>query len=129
MLVYLKGEPTKYDQLDICSYTRKILTGLLMVLFVFFVITVIANLSVQFMFGVMFSIMYWSWIFSPVAEAILFVIALGSAVAGIYFGIGYIGTLGKKIKHSKTVNDGFIGHAYKSWKHKYCVPVVINYDE
>lgn len=100
---------------DICEYTTAILKGLFMIS-VLGALAVIAGVFVIFLtLDIWFYLEYGleGGIATVFATAALVLTILGFTIAGV----------GKGAHMLSRKNDGFIGHARRSWKEKFCVRV------
>lgn len=109
---------------DICKYTRAILVACLAGLVCAAVFAGVSFLVIEVIFGLAFSWWYGVWLMSYWGEVTLVVaVAVGVAGTPVYAGI----KIAEWIKRRKWVNedkpDGFVKHAYKSWKEKYCARI------
>jgi hypothetical protein len=75
--------------------------------------------------GVVFSFMTGTFFFSEIGLAALMVSGIGGTGASILWCIFYLRDLRRKQIERDGVldNDGFLTHAYRSWKEKYCVRI------
>ena len=106
---------------DICRYRSHVLGAILLIILAICAFYGVAFAAVQLSFAIVFSLLYHAWLFSSFAEAMLMVIVLLSVGAGICF---LLDRLKAYRKHKEIERpDGFVKHAYKSWREKYCVKI------
>lgn len=123
----LMGGLSKYrDDTDICSYTRKVLLGMIAVFVCAVIVGALSMFLSHMAFAIVFSIMYGTVIITE--AAIAGYMMLGTVLIGLllYKLIEYKEEHRYDVKPRKP--DGFMKHAYKSWKEEYCVRVVLKDD-
>jgi hypothetical protein len=109
----LLGGLSKYDDdSNICEYTRH---GL--------VIAFLGLILSHMLFAVGFSLVYGILIFSDAAIAGFMTTSLGLCWFGIWKLADSVKEHRRNAQDESTKPDGFVKHAYKSWKEKYCVKV------
>ena len=110
------------DNADICTYSKHVMGGLLALAGTGIVIAIIGFLLSHILLGIYFSLKLGMWFFSDVAVGTMLVIGICS----VSFGIVSIFTWNNDRKRSTEYRnrpDGFVKHAYKSWKEKFCVKI------
>jgi hypothetical protein len=113
------------NRLDICCYMRRVLLGFLFVAGIFALISVAAYGLVQMFFGLIFSWIAGAWIMSLAGEITLFIISVLIGLFAFFTATEYLRVKleeRRDRRREERVNkpDGFIKHAYKSWKEKHC---------
>jgi hypothetical protein len=96
-----------------------ILFALLIGLIVTFLWTIVANM----LFAVGFSLVYGALIYSESAIAGFFALTIGAFWFGIWKLLNAADEHKRNAQHEPKKPDGFVKHAYKSWKEKYCVKI------
>lgn len=117
---------TGADVDDICRYRRHVIGGLFLILLAAVGIAVVGFLLTQFLFGVVFSLLYGAWLFTPAAEAVMLVGGVIVIGVSLFMGLNKAGEMYHEYKYNKKREakpDGFVKQAYNSWKEKYCVKV------
>lgn len=122
-LALLGGLSEYDDDSNICEYTRHVMFGMVIALLIGLLIAFMGTILANMVFAVGFSLVYGMLIYSEAASAGFFVSTIGT----IWFGIWKLSESAKEHRN-KTRNepkkpDGFVKHAYKSWKEKYCVKI------
>jgi membrane-bound ClpP family serine protease len=118
----------KHDNYDICTYTRYVLVGLLVVLILLFGFAVISAAVIHIVMGIAFSIYFDAFLMTEVGVIGL----LTSMVLVVCFAFGYAKHLYDEYKWKRTYRKsepGFISVVYKSWKDRFCTRVTFVDDE
>lgn len=110
------------DNTDICTYSRHVMGGLLLLTLAAAGIAFAGFIASHILLGVWFSIMLGTWFFSDWAIGAMIVIGVCSVAFG---GAALIAWNRDRRMSTEYRNrpDGFVKHAYKSWKEKYCVQI------
>lgn len=117
-------EPGNDNQGDICEYTKAVLKCSLAALFCAAVFAGVSFLLVHLILGIAFSLWYGVWMMTVWGEATIMVLVIGTFVVTLFFGVEWLIKWNRNRKYNKEDKpDGFIKHAYRSWKEKYCVQV------
>lgn len=109
---------TRNHKTDICTYTSFVLKGFFLLFVMGIAIAFVGFLFWNVLFGIIFSIIYGTIIFTDIAIAIFMFLLAVIISATLFVGITMI-----KSKLENTESDGFIKTAYKSWKEKFCVKI------
>jgi len=113
------------DRLDICSYSRRITFAFILIGFLLAVGYVVTYALVHMLFGLVFSLLAGMWIMTIPGEIALFVISVLTAVF-TFFWLLEVARVKMENRRERRRNehvnkpDGYIKHAYKGWKEKYC---------
>lgn len=116
------GYNDRYDDSDICSYSRKIASGLLRLGFCGLLIAMIGFIMFHTLFGIWFSIMFGTFFFTSLGMVGVGFIVLAVQIVVVSKVLGYLQNRSTSTEY-RNRPDGFIKHAYKSWKEKFCVQV------
>jgi len=122
------------DKGDICTYTQYVLKGMSGLMFIFALSYVLSICIVEMVFSIAFSIYYQADLFSNIGAGATIFTVLSSIACGISLIVSniieknsnkrYAAQLAAENNPERVVApDGFIKHAYKSWKQKFCVQV------
>jgi hypothetical protein len=119
----------KYRDSNICEYTRNVLGGALLMALTGVIIAIGGFILAHMIFAVGFSIAYGFVIFTDLAFIGWTTLIFGA----IFCLIVIISDMVEKRRY-KRLNDtqapqGFIAHAYDSWKNKFCAKVEFNLTE
>ena len=106
---------------DICSYTRSVLTGLLLLSMALVMVLFITWLSAHTLAWLAAMVLQWSWIMPLEPALILPGAALVVAFMALLF---YMGEVWDRRK-LKQLSDSFVPAAVSSYVDKFCVPVKI----
>lgn len=124
------------DRLDICSYTRKVILGFLFVGLILALGYIVTYGLVEMFFGLIFSWIAGVWLMSFVGEIALFTISVVTFLIGVFAATEYVRVKleerrDRRREERANKPDGFIKHAYKSWKEKHCsrIKIVRNGEE
>ena len=118
----LLGGLNKYDGYsNICKYTRQVLLGVLATLFGALIVAFMGTVVFNMIFGIIFSIIYGTIILTEAAIAGFIVLVAGAIWFSIWTLLNYNENRERSNKPKKP--DGFVKHAYKSWKEQYCVNI------
>lgn len=106
---------------DICSYYTAVVKWFAVMALSMVVLIAVSVVTFEFLFGVVFSLYYWSFMFSGIGTAALVVImVLGAAMLAL-FALGVVIGVKDAIKDNiKAKPDSFVSSAYRSWKDKFC---------
>jgi hypothetical protein len=120
----LLGGLSKYnDDSNICEYTRHVLFGSLFAIVIGLIIAFIGMVLSHMLFAIGFSLVYGILIFTDPAIAGFITTSIGL----FWFGMWKLTESAKEHRRNAPDEpkkpDGFVKHAYKSWKEKYCVKV------
>ena len=108
---------TYAETTDICDYTRQVLKGVFIAVFMTAIISVAALCVIDMLMGIGFSIAYGVMLMNPPGLiALILIIALG-----IIFSIAFAAD--KMNETVRNTQPGFVRTAYRSWKDKFCVKV------
>lgn len=122
-LALLGGLSEYDDDSNICEYTRHVMFGMVIVLLIGLLIAFMGTILANMLFAIGFSLTYGMLIFSEAAIAGFIV----STIGAIWFGIWKLHDAAdeyrRNTRHEPKKPDGFVKHAYKSWKEKYCVKI------
>jgi len=117
------------DRLDICSYTRRVAFAFLLIGFLIAVGYVVAYALVHMFFGLIFSWIAGMWIMTIPGEIALFVITVLTALFTFFWLLEVARVKMEKRRERKSNEkakpDGFVKHAYKGWKERYCSKIKI----
>ena len=107
-----------YDHADICSYTRKVLLAMLVLVLYSVAVLLTIYLAGNFFGYIVASIINFTFI-DPNPEAV---------IVGMFLFMGAVCWLARIIANqtprvSDKISDIFIGEAYKSFKGKYCAKI------
>ena len=110
------------DSADICTYTRHVMGGLLLLTFAGLLIAGVGFILSNILLGIWFSIMLGMFFFSEVGTVGLVFIGAGGGLFGLKTLINWYVD---RSSSAETIErpDGFVKHAYKSWKEKYCLKI------
>lgn len=110
------------DNADICTYSRHVMGGLLLLTLAAAAIAFAGFIVSHILLGIWFSIMLGTWFFSDWAVGAMIVLGIGAFVIGMKVAIDwqYERRMSSEYRNRP---DGFVKHAYKSWKEKYCVQI------
>ncbi len=119
------------DSGDICTYTRHVLLGALLLTLVGVIIACVGFALWHFIFGIIFSLLCGCYMFSDLGTIVLVVGSIFALSVGFFKSVKAIGEWNYNRKMDKRKNyvnrppkpDGFMKHAYKSWKGKFCVQI------
>lgn len=122
------------DQLEICAYTRRVVLGFLLIGLIFVVTYIVALALVEMLFGLFFSLLIGAWIVSTIGEITLIVVSTIIASISLFWIMEKASNkyfeLKNRLREEKANKpDGFVEHAYKSWKEKYCARIKIVRDD
>ena len=120
---YSDGEFYTYgDSADICTYSKHVMGGALLLTIAAALIGLVGFLLAHVLIGVWFSFILGTWFFSSWAEAtmIITLVVVASFVMAFLFK-WYIER--KRSTEYRNRPDGFVKHAYRSWKEKFCVKI------
>jgi len=121
---YSNGEIYTYgDKADICTYSKYVVSGLLLLTLAGLAVAAIGFIVSHILLGIYFSIMLGMWFFSDIAGGAMIVAGL----ILLWLGVAKAWSWNYDRKMSTEYRnrpDGFVKHAYKSWKEKYCVQIV-----
>jgi uncharacterized membrane protein YdbT with pleckstrin-like domain len=114
----LGGYVAHYDADDICTYSKHFMIGLVTMFAIAMGIAILGFLAWNFIFGVIFSLVYWTWLFNDLAYIVIF------AIIGLIFTCLLIGGSWWIVYGEPMIKqDSFVRNAYKSWKEKYCIKI------
>ena len=114
-----------FNEPDICSYTRSVLAGMLIVAAVTVLFSFVSFTLAHMILGVIFASIYGAWILTDIAIigyiltatfGFIFLIDRGIKIADVR-------RIRNKLNPKEVKPDGFVKHAYKSWKNRFCVKV------
>jgi len=108
---------------DICSYSVYVGKWFLLAAFCIMFIYSVIYFAIQFLFGVVFSIMYMTMLFSNAGLFGFFIFSFFSALAIIVMIIDWTT---KATQKTLKKPDSFISNAYRAWKDKFCVRIEFN---
>jgi hypothetical protein len=111
---------------DLCSYWRHVVGGMLLIAFLMVLFTGVAWVSVNFLFGLVFSAIYGVWLVNTAGEIALFFLTVGAFLLLLFKGIPMMWMSFQRYRYNHPrpkKEDGFVKEAYKSWKEKTCVKV------
>lgn len=120
------GGVSQWDDTDICAYTRNVLMGILWSVVIVGLFTFASACLIDLLFGIVFSIIYQTMLFTPMAYATMMFIGVLSVKGFICFCQYQHGKWKMEKRNAPQtpkVPDGFLKAAYKSHKEKYCVRV------
>lgn len=122
-LAKLGGRDVYYET-DICSYTRRVMFGVVLAILATAAGIGAIYLLVDIVLGLGFSIWYGVWLMNAPGEIALMVVAILSFSAGVIFSIEKVSQAWRRHKRNQYDREpGFVGQAYQSWKHKYCTKI------
>lgn len=113
---------------DLCTYTQRFTKGVFKALFFGVAIAFFGYILSEFLLGVAFSLMTWTYMMSYVGEVVgsIFFTILG-AVAFMTV-LTWLELLFREAQNTKKSKpDGFIKNAYGGWKDKFCVKIEITH--
>lgn len=113
------------DNADICTYSKAVARGGLILLIIAVIIYLAALVIMHTLLGVIFSFIYGYPIFTEMGVAGV-MLSLIAGITTVLFKLSqYMSKRAEERRYqTKEVKpDGFVKHAYKSWKEKYCMPV------
>lgn len=109
------------DSGDICTYTKYVLGAIVLsticIILGIAITALIGTLLSHLMLGIIFSLITGTFFFTEIGVASL-IVAFSWCLYGLIIWIS-----NRKIIESKNKSDGFIQHAFRSWKHKFCVQI------
>jgi len=118
----------RYSDLNLCTYSRRFLLGLLVHLLLIFMAIASTHLVVAFLIGICFSIYRMEFFFTD-AGAAGFVIVAGAIIAASIINAREIKYFFKKtfsqFENDEEKPNGFIKLAYEGWKNKFCTQIEI----
>ena len=112
-----------YDR-DICSYTRAVLKSLLLVTIIGGLAMFAAAALTDQAVWLVFCIKYHMWIYPNQWAQVGSLMAI---VVGVFVGVIFSLLMLLEYRDNNPKPDGFIKVAYKSFKEKWCAPVVIKH--
>lgn len=120
----------EYNNHDICTYTKYVLGGLLVVLILLAGFAVVSAAVIHMIMGFAFSIYFGTFLMTEIGVVGL----LTSGVLALLFVVVYAKNRYDNYKWNKTYKKsepGFISIAYRSWKDKFCTRITFvgNEDE
>lgn len=107
------------NDMDICSYTKAVFAGILVILIAALIIALAGHLFFHMVFGVITSIVMGQIILTE--SAVIGIIAI--CLALVIYGIDSLLTWSERRRFAPRKPDGFVKNAYKSWKDRYCFKV------
>lgn len=114
------------DKGDICTYSRHVVGALFSILVISFFgvmgTAIIGTLLAHVILGIIFSIIMGTFFFTDIGVIGLFIITIVSLVAGTMYSLSWLRDRARESDESNNP-DGFIKHAYRSWKEKYCLKI------
>jgi hypothetical protein len=111
---------------DICTYTRRFLFGICLGALVFAIFLFLSKTIIDVVLGLAFSLIYSAWIMTSLGTAGVIIIVTIGILFLMGLGINYLRDLKDAARNKNSDKpDGFVKHAYKSWKDKYCLKVKI----
>lgn len=111
------------DSADVCTYSRAVAIGLLVLSIVVLSGTFFAYVIIHTILGIYFSVMLEQWFFSEWGDAGVILLGCGLVTYGVYTIVKVWVKFNERPATRSATHDGFIRNAYKSWKEKFCVPV------
>lgn len=126
------GGLDKWNSYDICSYTRRVVVGMLLMCVLGSIFAFLANIIIQVVLGIGFSFWYRQDLFSDWGKAGMIMIVT-SAAGGIILFVPQMLWRAYQNRQARIAGldlpvkpDGFIKTAYKSHKQKYCLRIDFN---
>lgn len=114
-----------FNEPDICSYTRSVLAGILVILLLGMLIAFAGFFLSHMILGAIFASIYGVWILTDIAVIGYIAASLLATVFAIEQIIKFSERRSRRRRNMpvETKPDGFVKHAYKSWKNRFCVKV------
>lgn len=110
----------RWEDQDLCTYTRKFIRGVFQSLFIGVLIAMFGFGLAHFMLGVIFSAITGAWVMSEIG-------AVFGLILGVLLLFIAIGASVEKYKDGRETRqakpDNFVKNAYKGWKEKYCIKI------
>jgi len=117
------GEDHVYgDNADICTYSKYVVSGLLLLMITGALLAGVGYILAHVLLGVWFSIVLGKFFFTEIG-IIGLIVLIGIVIA---FGVKLLNDwrYSQRMKAEyRDGPDGFMKHAYKSWKGKYCLKI------
>jgi hypothetical protein len=119
------GGYTTYDGQDICTYTKSIIGSLVVIAFCLLLFSFFSMLIIHFGLGIVFSFITGTLFFSEMGWAAFAIfIVFGGGAASLWIIFYLRDRRREQIERDGLLDhDGFLKHAYRSWKEKYCVRI------
>jgi ABC-type multidrug transport system permease subunit len=112
-----------HENENICPYLKAVMKGMAVMAVIAVIIAILGSGAWHFIFGIIFSIIYGTYMFTGAGEAVLAILAL-LAGSGILVGSLYlISRIYWKVWDISAKEGTFIAAAYNSLKGKYCIPI------
>lgn len=113
---------------NMCDYSRSLVLGILLGSFLTFAAAALEVALIEGFMGIAFSLYYWQMMFSDIGVigACVIVLALVLTIIGC---LVYVADKRRTARYERVRNGepapepGFIVHAYRGWKEKYCIPI------
>jgi hypothetical protein len=107
---------------NICTYTKYVIGGIIALSVIGAGIAAAGFLFFNLIFGIIFSLIYGAWIMTPIAEATLI---MGTIIGTFLALLKLFKMRRERLMSTENRNrqDGFVKHAYKSWKEKFCLRI------
>ena len=129
--------PSRHGE-NLCAYSRRVLLGAIKVLgasvIVAALVAVVGYLLWNVIFGIIFSIMLHTWMFTDEAMAVLILAGVGTVAVLLITGFkltSYALSRGAQAARAATIEkpDSFAANAYNAWHDKFCAKLeFVNHD-
>jgi hypothetical protein len=112
----------RWEDQDLCTYTNKFIRGLFQSALIGIAIAIVGFGLWNFIFGIIFSIMASAFVMNDVG--CIFGVVIFILSVSVLIGIA-CRHYEEKQQYRLVKPDGFVKNAYKGWKEKYCIKVVV----
>ena len=112
----------KWDDQDLCTYTRKFISGIFKSIIIVLCIALFGYGISDAILGIIFSIITGTMLIGESGLFTIYLICCFVFFIGVYLVTGTIMELTSKRSHK---SDGFVTNAYKGWKEKYCIKITV----
>jgi ABC-type multidrug transport system permease subunit len=122
MVGYAPYEYGNGHERNICTYSKYVVGGIIVLLVMGAGIAGFGFLFFQVFFGIVFSLIYGMWLMSATGEAALILTGFFGSIA--LLGLAWLAHKRRLERDRFHIRpDGFVKNAYKSWKEKFCLKI------
>jgi hypothetical protein len=114
-----------YADQDLCTYTRKCMIGLFQATIFGILIGLVVFGLWHVIFGIVFSIMAGSFVFTEIGVVVGCLIILGASCVVITMFLEKLRERRNNRLPTIAKPDSFVKNAYKGWKEKYCIKIQV----
>lgn len=120
------------DSPDICTYTRHVISGLMLLILICICIAGLGYAFFDIALAIGFSLYYHVWLGDAMTTVSTMIVLICIVVVAFHRLCNLISDYRWNKLHfdangnyirNPVIPDGFIKHAYKSWKGKFCMPI------